>query len=272
MNTIESVLKDEARWCVLTGKWQDVLSADLRVDHVITDPPYSEHVHSKIRAGARKTPLRDGNGNPRSKCAIDREVDFGFEAITQDEREACADMIEAACKRWALVFSDIESCHEWRTAFSVMEYCRTCLWHKIGGTPQFTGDRPASHAEAITCMHPRGRKRWNGGGKGNLYPALTVIERGGQRRGNNTRSHTTQKPLDLMLALVADFTDPGEVILDPYCGSGTTGVACLRLGRRFIGCEMDPTYAQVSVDRLTAEEQNTTLAAMRAGQLPLLGG
>ncbi len=49
-------------WQILTGRWQDVLPADLRVDHVITDPPYSEHVHSKSRAGARKVPLKDGNG------------------------------------------------------------------------------------------------------------------------------------------------------------------------------------------------------------------
>lgn len=74
-----------------------------------------------------------------------------------------------------------------------------------------------------------------------------------------------------MLALVADFTDPGETILDPFAGSGTTGVACLRLGRKFIGIEKDPTYFALACERLRAEEQGSTLQAARAGQMALLG-
>jgi site-specific DNA-methyltransferase (adenine-specific) len=75
-----------------------------------------------------------------------------------------------------------------------------------------------------------------------------------------------------MLALVADFTDPEETILDPFAGSGTTGVACLRLGRKFIGIEKDPTYFALACERLRAEEQGSTLQAARAGQMALLGG
>jgi site-specific DNA-methyltransferase (adenine-specific) len=49
-----------------------------------------------------------------------------------------------------------------------------------------------------------------------------------------------QKPLALMDVLVRLFSEPGELILDPFAGSGTTGVAALRLGRRFVGWEMNP--------------------------------
>lgn len=66
--------------------------------------------------------------------------------------------------------------------------------------------------------------------------------------------------------LVSLFTDPGETILDPFAGSGTTGVACLRLGRRFIGIERDEKYFKLACDRLRAEEQSSTLQALRAGQ------
>jgi site-specific DNA-methyltransferase (adenine-specific) len=69
-----------------------------------------------------------------------------------------------------------------------------------------------------------------------------------------------------MLELVADFTDPGDLVLDPFCGSGTTGVACLRLGRRFIGVEKDATYAAVARERLEAEARGLTLRDARAGQ------
>lgn len=117
-------------------------------------------------------------------------------------------------------------------------------------------------------MHSRGRKRWNGGGRGNLY-TCNVVNQQALKRDNNTRVHTTQKPLDLMLDLVRDFTDPGDLILDPYCGSGTTGVAALRLGRRFIGCEMSPEYAEIARERLRAESEQSTLAARQAGQCAL---
>ncbi len=56
-----------------------------------------------------------------------------------------------------------------------------------------------------------------------------------------------------------------------FSGSATTGLAALRLGRKFIGIERDPAYFDLSVDRLRAEESNSTLQAARAGQLPLLG-
>jgi site-specific DNA-methyltransferase (adenine-specific) len=46
---------------------------------------------------------------------------------------------------------------------------------------------------------------------------------------------------------------PGQTILDPFMGSGTTGVACIRTGRRFIGIEIDPTYFSIARDRIQAE-------------------
>lgn len=268
--SIADVLSGSARWAVVCGDNRDILPTipDRGVDHVITDPPYSEHVHSKSRAGARKVPLRDGNGR-LTKCAIDRAVDFGFEHITTDQIESLADSIERMCKRWVLVFSDESLMHVWKGAFVSFEHVRYCFWHKLNGTPQFTGDRPAAHLEAITCMHPPGKKRWNGGGRGNLYPC-NVVNQKSLKRDNNTRDHSTQKPLDLMLALVADFTDPGDLILDPFCGLSTTGIAALRLGRRFIGIEKEPKWAELSRERCQAEVENSTLQARRTGQLPLL--
>ncbi len=81
----------------------------------------------------------------------------------------------------------------------------------------------------------------------------------------------TPKPLGLMLELVELFTDPNDLIIDPFAGSGSTLVAALRLGRRAIGIERDPKYHALIVDRLAAERDGSTLRDARAGQGALFG-
>lgn len=66
--------------------------------------------------------------------------------------------------------------------------------------------------------------------------------------------HPTPKPLDLMLYLVEKATMPGATVLDPFMGSGTTGVACVQTGRRFIGIEIDPGYFEIAVKRIEAAQ------------------
>ena len=66
--------------------------------------------------------------------------------------------------------------------------------------------------------------------------------------------HPTQKPLDIMLRIINIFSNAGDVVLDPFCGSGTTGVAAQELGREFIGFEKDKDYCSISLERMSAHE------------------
>ncbi len=236
----------------------------LSVDHTITDPPYSEATHTQSRRGAE---MLMANGRP----TFNRETSFGFGHLTEALGSFCAIQFARLTRRWALAFSDVESAAAWRLALESagLGYVRTGAWIKEGCTPQFTGDRPAVGFEAITICHAKGRKRWNGGGSRGVWTHPVV-----QKRGSTVseRVHTTQKPIDLLIELVGLFTDRDDVILDPFAGSGTTGVAALRLGRRAILIERDPTYAQTCRERMMAEECDSTLGALRAGQLPLGGG
>jgi DNA methylase len=262
-----------ARWEVIGGDCAGVLPA-LRsgsIAHAIMDPPYSARTHDSVRrGGARSLPLADGNGK-MTAAAYGRKTDLGFGHLSPTLRRVVARECARLAQRWVLVFSDTESDWLWRLSMAAagLPHIRTLIWDRIGGAPQFTGDRPAAAYEAITLAHRPGRKRWNGGGRRGMYSFPIVANRSGHR---SDRVHTTQKPVELMMALVSDFTDPDEIVLDPFCGSGTTGVACLRLGRRFVGIEKDPKWAALARERLTAEEQNSTLHEQRAGQLPLLGG
>ena len=68
------------------------------------------------------------------------------------------------------------------------------------------------------------------------------------------RFHPTQKPLALMEWVIENYTRPGDVVLDCFMGSGTTGVACMKLGRNFIGIEKDAGYFKIA-ERRIAEAQ-----------------
>jgi DNA modification methylase len=215
-------------------------------DACLTDPPYSEWVHGKSRMGANAPPKK-GDGSS-ADCSFSRTKELGFEALDDLLRAIVAGEIERLVKRWTLVFSDVESSHLWRKDLVSrgLEYIRTGAWIKIGATPQFTGDRPAAGFEAITIAHPPGKKRWNGGGSHALWSVPIVLN----RSGNDPRMHETQKPEPLMVQLVSLFTDPGDLILDPFMGSGTTLAAAKRLGRRAVGIELRERDCENAARRL----------------------
>jgi DNA modification methylase len=231
---------EDGATAIYHGDCRDVLDSlysegGERFDHLITDPPYSAHVHSKSMRGA--------NG---WKGEISETRVLGFEPLSPELLAWCGVWFGVNVERWVLVFSDTESAHLWREAIPA-DYVRTLFWRKTGGAPQFTGDRPAVACEAITACHRPGRKRWNGGGKHGFYDVPIVLDHG---PNCEARVHTTQKPEALMSQLVADFTDAGELILDPFMGSGTTLVAAKRLGRRAIGIEKDERYCEIAANRL----------------------
>lgn len=235
--------------------------ADKSVDHVITDPPYSEHVHQKSRRGL------SGTHRPDGKNEISERRELGFEPITLEQMQATIVQLARLTERWALIFSDIESSSLWRTGFAAIEhltkieYVRTCAWVKVNGAPQFTGDRPAVGFEAVNAFHGKA-KRWNGGGKPGVYSFPIAMDR--DRSGRDRRVHTAQKPLALMEALIRDFTDPGELVIDPFAGSGTTGVACRRLGRRFLGWEINAKYHDIACKRIERAREQLGLAGIGA--------
>lgn len=65
--------------------------------------------------------------------------------------------------------------------------------------------------------------------------------------------HITQKPLDLIEKFVLNSSEKGQIVLDPFMGSGTTGLACKKTGRRFIGVEIDPRYFDIAKNRIETE-------------------
>jgi site-specific DNA-methyltransferase (adenine-specific) len=240
-------------WEIRCGRWECTPPVD--VDCILSDPPYDERTHVNGRSGVGWS----GYSNHRAICV---NAPKSFDPV--DPRAIGPELVFLA-RRWAVLFCSVEQIGLYAEACGD-KYIRAGTWLKRGPTPQFSGDRPAVWGDGVVCLHRKGKKRWNGGGKPLVLDYTTVGRNNYAGGGAGTRLHETEKPVAMMMELVHKFTDPGELIWDPYCGSGTTGVACLRLGRRFVGHEMQPHYAETAAERLQAEQRGLTLQSARAGQ------
>ena len=223
------------------GNCLDALRAadDGCVDHTISDPPYERHMH------VSKAEKEHGHGRKiRQDGYADIEA-LDFDSIEAIRDEVARELVRVT-KGWLLVFCTPEGVAPWRDAIEAAgaRYKRACVWVKPDAAPQFNGQGPAMGAESfVAAWCGSGFSRWNGGGKRGVYThCVNPPERDGR--------HPTEKPLSLMRELVRDFTNAGDLILDPFMGGGSTGVAALIEGRRFVGTELKPKYYAVARQRL----------------------
>ncbi len=207
--------------------------ADRSVDCVITDPPYSERTHEGTRSnsGAAK---RHGNRVLSGS--------FGFDSITEDAlRTGLADCGRVS-RGWVVATLD------YRHAFALeqappngLRMLRIGVWVKPTPMPQISGDRPGQGWEAIAFLHRDDlRPTWNGGGRSGVW----------HYRSEQKEGHPTAKPLPMVSDWVRLFTDPGDLILDPFAGSGTTLRAAVDNGRKAIGIEEHEPYCELIAKRL----------------------
>lgn len=214
------------------GEALDIMAtlADSAVTAVITDPPYTERTHTKARS------LTAG--------AIHEGITT-FAAFTDEQLARALSEAGRVSSGWVIATLD------YRHAIKFDEHppdglkCqRVGVWVKTNPTPQITGDRPAQGWEAIAYFHrAKGRSKWNGGGlHGNYVSPIATPE-----------GHPTAKPLPMFADLIQKFTNSGDLVLDPFAGSGTTLRAAKDLGRKAIGVELEERYCEIAARRLSQE-------------------
>ena len=231
---------------VVCGDALDVLRAlpDGCVDAVVTDPPYGEKTH----AGARTT--RPGVGLTTVPIVT-------FDSVGDEFFLDLCEQAVRVSRRWVLMTCDWRHAAVAENSDRGVPVVRVGVWVKPDAAPQFTGDRPGTGWEAVLLLHRGGRKRWNGGGHHAVWTC-------GVERGN---VHPTQKPLRLVREWVRLFSDPGDLILDPFAGSGTTGVAAVAEGRRAVLVEREPKYAEICRRRV-AEAMGMGAGSLRKAPVP----
>jgi len=214
---------------------RDVLPTLGKVAHIITDPPYEAIMHAS-KAGIKGLVRPDGTHHWKP---------LDFAPIDGIRAEVVA-LASNACEGWFIAFCTSEGVGRWADEInaSPMKYKRACVWVKPDSTPQMNGQGPAQGAEHFVCAWAgSGFAKWNGGGKRGVY---TCCVNGPERHGE----HPTEKPRKLMAEIIADFTNAAQIILDPFMGSGTTGVAAVQMGRDFIGIEREEKYFDIACERI----------------------
>lgn len=203
---------------------RDVLPIVPGIDCLITDPPY----------GVGFNYGSDGHDDAPAAYAetvVARVLDA--EKLVRPSGVVCVFQAAVHVARWATWFprdfrpiAIAKAFVQMRAGFITSATDYALIW--------FPNGRPKTKPD----WQPEPARDW-------FYSAETAIPRKGPER-----DHPCPRPLDMMKYLVSILGPPRSVIFDPFMGSGTTGVAALKLGRKFVGSEIDPKYFDIACRRV----------------------
>ena len=223
---------------ILEGDCLAVMPTLQSVDCIITDPPYGISYLSGYQTQ-----------NNRSPGAVGRRSMPFFDRIHGDEslplrwiplaysvlKDSSAIYVYAHWKNWGTLSKNLTS-----AGFKVknMIVLNKSNW----GMGDLKGSYAPKHE--LLCYAVKGKHKLN------VPPRLSDVWDVPVLYSGSTRLHPNQKRLEWITPAILQSTQPGDTILDPFAGSGSTGEACVATGRKFILIERDPKYVQVCRDRL----------------------
>lgn len=216
------------------GKWEDVLR-DVEPDCLLADPPFGARTHAAV--GRRKP---GSVGRAKSKIEID------FPCWTTADVSAFVDAWSHRVRGWLVALTSHDLISAWQDALDAAGRYSFAPVPCIvpGGSIRLQGDGPSQWAVYAMVARPKSKRFASWGTLSGAY--VCGRPSGGNKAGGTGRG----KPLDLMRALVKDYSRPGDLICDPCAGYGTTGIAALGMGRRFVGAECDPNAHAEGLRRL----------------------
>jgi modification methylase len=230
------------------------------VDLVFADPPYNLQLQGDLkRPDDSRVDAVDDDWDKFSSFAA-------YDEFTRAWLKACRRVMKPAATLWV-----IGSYHNiFRVGAALQDLgfwiLNDVVWRKSNPMPNFRGRRfTNAHETLIWAARESSAKAYTFN-----YEALKAANDDVQMRSdwtlalctgeerlksaNGRKLHPTQKPEALLARVILASSRPDDLILDPFCGTGTTGAAAKRLGRRFIGVERDAAYAAAAERRIAAVE------------------
>src|SRR5258705_5505833 len=235
-------------------------------DLVFADPPYNLQLEGELRRPNNS--LVDGVDDRWDQFASLSEYD----RFTREWLTAARHVLKENGALWV-----IGSYHNIFRVGAIMQdlgfwILNDVIWRKVTPMPNFRGRRfTNAHETLIWAAKSREQKSYTFN-----YEAMKALNdelqmrsdwnlpicSGGERLKDQSgaKAHSTQKPEALLHRVILASTNPGDFVLDPFFGSGTTGAVAKRLSRRFIGIERDPAYVQLArkrIERIDPGESDT---------------
>ncbi|MCB9113106.1 MAG: site-specific DNA-methyltransferase [Anaerolineales bacterium] len=246
---------------ILQGDCVEILNSlpEKSVDLVFADPPYNLQLQNDLyRPNLSKVDAVDDNWDKFSSFSK-------YDEFTSNWLRAAKRALKDTGTIWV-----IGSYHNIYRVGAVMQdigfwILNDVVWLKTNPMPNFRGVRfTNAHETMLWAQKEKGakytfnhnamkalnddlqmRSDW-------LIPLVTGKER---LKTNGTKAHPTQKPEALLYRILLSSTNPGDIVLDPFFGSGTTGAVAKKLGRKFIGVEREKKYIKAAQKRIDAVEQ-----------------
>jgi modification methylase len=224
------------------------------IDLVFADPPYNLQLQNELR--------RPNNSKVRGvQEAWDRFDDFAaYDEFTRAWLAACRRVLKPSGTLW--VIGSYHNVHRVGVALQDLGYwlLNSIIWVKANPTPNFRGVRfTNAHETLLWAQKEKGSsytfnhhalKALNDDKQMRSDWVLPIASGGERLRADGEAAHPTQKPESLLYRVLVASTNAGDVVLDPFFGSGTTGAVAKRLHRNWIGIEREPRYVKVASRRI----------------------
>ena len=250
------------------GRWQDATPPP-KGDVLLTDPPYSARTHSGFRSGSEGVAARIERYGSRQPGCRNR---LGYAPLSREEAGDLVQLAIAAEVRWFVAFGDHQSFLVWEELLGEAGWLTFApvLWVKSDAPPRMAGDGPQSAFEYLAVARPRRRVRYPGSRRG-----FYMVQTEKSPLPPSERIVGMKRPADLA-QLVLDYTVPGDLVLDPYAGTASMGVACVSTGRGYLGYEKERRTYDLGVRKLggvslpiPGTEPNRWATDSPAAQIPL---
>lgn len=232
----------EERYDLYLCDCRDVLPRLRGADAIITDPPYGIPTTAAFVRGGKYV-IHRGRGVENETSEPHRWIEFASPCLVDGGHMASFVDRASACE-----------------AHGQMIAAGLTPWHKFYIVKETAPPTPrnvfvSAVEECLIAEKKSGARRWFGSGwEPNRWIGQTPNK---VNNGRVAEAHPFEKPLAPLETLVRCLTEPGSVVIDPFMGSGTTGVASMKHGRRFIGIEINPKYFDIAARRI--EDAASTL-------------
>lgn len=220
-----------------------LIKKGIKVDAIITDPPYNIARENNFHTMKNKY----------GKQAHRRGIDFGEWDKSFDLFSWINKGVDLLDKNGSMfIFND------WKNLGDIARYAedlgmdiKDCFrWEKLNPMPRNRDRRYITDFEMGVWLVKKSAK-WTFNRQDEKFERPKFVS--GAVSGREKTEHTTQKPISLMEHLIKIHTNENDLVIDPFMGSGTTGVACKKLNRRFIGIELEKNYFKIAKERIKNE-------------------